>query len=323
MNKTILLTNKYTERPLEIIRSNVPDGFSLLMLDSVTQESLDELIPEADYLLASGRLKVNESNLAKAKKIKMIQRTGVGLDCLDLDEIKNRGIPLYVNQGVNSQSVLEHTLLLMMACLRKLTVIDSNTKAGTWRKQEQGTCTHELRGKTIGIVGMGNIAQRLVKVLSVFGVNILYSDINRMPEEFESSYNMRLVGREELFRKSDIITLHCALNEQTRGMINKKTISEMKDGVIIINTARGPMINAVDLADAIRRGKIAFAGIDVHEVEPIPENYPLKGMENVILTPHVAGITYESFNEMMRDAMRNIELFEKGELNLIAQYRYL
>ena len=197
--KTILLTNTYKGTPCEIIKSEVPEGFELLMLEETTQACLQKAVPQADYILASGRLKINRELLEAAKNLKMIQRTGVGLDSLDMDAIKEKGIPLYVNPGINSESVAEHTLLLMLACLRSLTRIASNTKQGIWNKQEQGTRTHELRGQTVGIIGMGNIAKRVVELLKPFGVKILYSNVFREPEEYEKAHVMRFVEMNELF----------------------------------------------------------------------------------------------------------------------------
>lgn len=321
--KTILITNRYTGKPLEIIRESVPDGFELLMLDEVDKECLERQIDRADYLLASGRVKISEEVLTTGTSLKMIQRTGVGLDSIDLEAIKKRNIPLYVNQGINAESVAEYTLLLMLASLRHLTVINQNTKNGIWNKQEQGVGTRELKGKTIGILGMGNIARTLVTLLYPFYVKILYYDLKQMPEEYERQYHMQFVGVKELLAASDIITLHCAMTDDTRGLINQQNINKMKDGVILINTARGPMVVAEDLAEAIKSGKVSFAGIDVHENEPIRDGYSLKNLDNVILTPHIGGVTYESFRGMMQNAMRNIEKFEQGKLDEIQQYRYL
>lgn len=321
--KKILLTNKYAGNPLEIITECVPDGFELLMLTEVSEACLEEKIDQADYLLVSGRVKISDKVLERGTSLRMIQRTGVGLDTLDLEAIKKRNIPLYVNQGVNAESVAEHTLLLMLASLRRLTVINQNTHNNIWKKQEQGTGTHELRGKTIGIVGMGNIARTLVNLLDPFCVEILYYDLKQMPEKYEKRHHMQFVGMDKLFAASDIITLHCALTDNTIGFINEQNIRKMKDGVILINTARGPMVVAEDLAEALKSGKVAFAGVDVHENEPIRDGYFLKNLNNVILTPHIGGITYESFRGMMQDAMRNIEKFEQDKVDEIQQYRYL
>ena len=321
--KTILLINKYTGTPLEIVKSVVPEGFQIRFLPSQTQEALIEAVSDVDYILAGGRLKISKEVLERAEKLQMIQRSGVGLDALDLEAIKEKNIPLYVNQGVNAESVAEHALLFMLACLRKLPTINRNTKNGVWKKQEQGVQTAELKGKTIGIVGMGNIAKTLVGLLKPFKVKILYYNLVQMDENFESENSMTFVGMDELLRNSDIVTIHCALTPETRNLINTESLCLMKDGAILINTARGEIVDPVAVAEALRNGKLSYAALDVHAWEPIPEDYPLKDIDNVILTPHIAGVTADSFRAMMHDAFRNIAAFDKGETEDIAQYRYL
>lgn len=321
--KTILLINKYTGTPLEIVKSVVPEGFQIRFLPSQTQEALIEAVSDVDYILAGGRLKISKEVLERAEKLQMIQRSGVGLDALDLEAIKEKNIPLYVNQGVNAESVAEHALLFMLACLRKLPTINRNTKNGVWKKQEQGVQTAELKGKTIGIVGMGNIAKTLVGLLKPFKVKILYYNLVQMDENFESENSMTFVGMNELLRNSDIVTIHCALTPETRNLINTESLCLMKDGAILINTARGEIVDPVAVAEALRNGKLSYAALDVHAREPIPEDYPLKDIDNVILTPHIAGVTADSFRAMMHDAFRNIDCFDRGELDSIAPYRYL
>lgn len=323
MNKTILLTNKYSEATLQIVQHEIQEGFEIRFLSEQTQDALINEVASADFILAGGRLKISKEVLDRAKRLQMIQRSGVGLDALDLDAIKGHRIPLYVNQGVNAESVAEHTLLLMLSCLRKLPTINQNTKNGIWKKQEQGVQTTELKGKTVGIVGMGNIAKTLVALLKPFRVRILYNNLVQMPNEFEQENNMTFVGVDELLRYSDIVTIHCALTSETRNLINTETLDFMRDGAVLINTARGEIVDPVAVADALISGKLSYAALDVHVQEPIPENYALKDIENVILTPHIAGVTADSFRTMMHDAFRNIECFDRGELDAIAPYRYL
>ena len=321
--KKILLTNQYKGEALALVRSQIPDGFAIEFLTEQTQAALETQIADADYLLAGGRLKVTKAVLAKAGKLRMIQRSGVGLDSLDLDAIRTHEIPLYVNQGVNAQSVAEHTLLLMLACLRRLTEIDRNTRNGVWKKQEQGVRTAELRGRTVGIIGMGSIARRLVSLLRPFEVQILYYSAHRAPQVYEQENQLCFVSQEELLARSDIVTLHCPLTEQTRGLICRESLQQMRDGSILINTARGGVVVTEDLAEALRSGKLAYAGLDVHEAEPLPDGYILKELDNVILTPHIGGVTSDSLRAMMHDAFRNIALFEQGRRVEIEPFRYL
>lgn len=317
----ILLTNHYEGKPAEIIKSAVPDGFELEMLESVSQQELEGKVKEADYLLVSGRLKINRTVLGNAQNIKMIQRTGVGLDSIDLEYIRNHDVPFYVNKGVNAQSVAEHTILLMLASLRNLVEINENTKRGIWKKQAQGVCTHELCGKTVGLIGMGAIGRKVAGMLKAFGAEVLYNDVSKMKQEDENALGIKFSTREEIIEKSDIISLHCPLTDDTRHMINDRAVNKMKNGVILINTARGGLIDEAALINGIKNGKIAGAGIDVYEKEPV-DNSEVLNLQNVITTPHIGGVTYDSFYQMMYQAMRNIEMFDKGQLQEIEQGRY-
>lgn len=320
--KTILLTNHYPSGPYEIVKRELPEGFNLIMLEENSQECLEQMVGQADYILASGRVKINQTVLDKADRLKMIQRTGVGLDSLDLEGIRERNIPLYVNQGVNAQSVAEHTLLLMLACLRKLTSIHRNTVNGVWKKQAQGVQTYELKGKTVGLVGMGNIAKMVVRLLSGFGVKVLYYDAYRLSLEEEEKLGVSYCSFQTLLEESDIVSLHCPLTERTRGFMDANAFCAMKNGAVLINTARGGLVDMEALIEALKSGKLAFAGLDVFDMEPLPIGHPIMKLENVILTPHIGGITRDSFRQMMHDAMRNIEAFENGELDEIKQYLY-
>ena len=321
--KIILGTNRYTGRPLEILRSEVPAGFEFRMLSEQTEECFLRSVSDADYILAGGRTRVTAAVLKSAARLKMVQRSGVGLDALDLDALKEAGIPLYVNQGVNAESVAEHALMLILACLRRLPEINRNTHEGQWRKQEQGIRTAELRGKTVGIIGMGNVGLKLAELLRPFEVEILYSNLFRMPDDLEEREHMRFTDVDTILANSQVVSLHCALTPETRGLIGEDAIRKMKDGAILINTARGELVDPVALKNALESGKLSFAALDVHTQEPIREDYPLLSLGNVILTPHVAGVTEDSFRAMMHDAFRNIDCFEKGRLSEIEPYRYL
>jgi D-3-phosphoglycerate dehydrogenase len=321
--RLILGTNSYQGRPLDIVKSELPSDFAFQCLEEQTMHCFLDAVQNADYILAGGRMRITEGVLERAKKLKMIQRSGVGLDSLDLDAIKKREIPLYVNQGINAQSTAEQTLLLILACLRRLPSINENTKNGVWRKQEQGLQTYELNGKTVGVIGMGHIARILVSLLKPFHVNILYHSRTRAEQTFEEENNMTFVSLNELLSSSDVVTLHCALTEQTRGMIGSSALDRMKKGGILVNTARGGLVDTVALRDALQDGRLSYAALDVHEYEPIPDDYALKNLDNIILTPHIAGVTFDSFRAMMHSAFHNIECFENGRIEEIAPYRVL
>ena len=165
----ILHTARYTEIPWDILKSVVPDGFTVETLEELSYDCLLRQAVDADYLLVSGRLPIEEGVLSAAKQLKMIQRTGVGTEMLDMEAIKKYGIPVYVNAGVNARSVAEHTLTLMLCCLKNIPQIDRNVKQGVWKKQQTGVTCNELYGKTVGLVGMGAIGRKVATYLKVFG----------------------------------------------------------------------------------------------------------------------------------------------------------
>lgn len=310
----IQITNTYKDEVLDVVKSYVPEGFTIRILSENSEEALLTCVSDADYILASGRVPISDRVIRKAEHLKMVQRTGVGLDQIDQKALRQAGIPLYVNQGVNARSVAEHTILLILASLRKLTMIDRNSKNGIWKKQAQGITTYELAGKKVGIIGMGNIGRIVADMLSVFGAELYYYDAVRLDGETEQQKRITYLSCEEIFATADIITLHCPLVEATKELICEASLKSMKDGVIIINTSRGGLINEPHLLSALQTGKVAFAGLDVHRKEPFDKDDELVLHEHVIATPHIAGITYDSFSSMMRNAMRNIKCYEDGDL---------
>jgi phosphoglycerate dehydrogenase-like enzyme len=317
----ILLTNHYDGKPFSIINAEIPLGFTLMMLDRVDKKDLLDKIKYADYLLVSGRLPIDKDILNEAVNLKMIQRTGVGIDTLDKEMIKEKGIPVYINSGVNAHSVAEHTIMLMLATLRNLTTIDANIRTGVWDKQTTGLTCNELFGRSVGLIGMGNIGKLVAKILVGFEVNLYYSDVERLSINDEEALQLKWCTVKELLEKVDIISLHCPLNDETNKMIGQKEFLSIKPGAIIINTARGGLIDEGALIAALKNGRIKGAGLDVFEKEPIMRENPLLLHRNVILTPHIGGVTNDAFHRMMAGAMRNIRLFAEGNIELLESNR--
>ena len=316
MNKPLILhTARYTGLPWEILKSVVPEGFEVKTLVELNYDCLVREAVNADYLLVSGRLPIDASVLTAAMHLKMIQRTGVGTEMLDVEAIKQHGIPVYVNAGVNAQSVAEHTLTLILVCLKRLPQINQQTHQGVWKKQQVGVTTHELKGKTVGLVGVGNIGRLVAQMLQPFGAKVVYTDVFRQTEEVESRLGLTYYDSfEAMLHVADILSFHCPLTKENTEMLNSKTLSMMKDGAIVINTARGKLINPDDLYDALQSGHLSGAALDTHYEEPIKEGYKLAELDNVILTPHIGGLSYEAFHQMMADAVENIVAFEEGRL---------
>lgn len=326
----ILHTYRYTGRPWEILKSVVPEGYTIKTLDEPTQEQLVKEAADADYLLVSGRLKINKDVLDSAKNLRMIQRTGVGTEMLDKEEIKSRNIPIYVNAGVNARSVAEHTLTLILSCLKRVTVIDKQVRNGIWKKQETGTSCHELYGKTVALVGMGAIGRQVAKYLNCFGAKVIYTDIFQQPREVEEDLSLTFYPflhpssiNHQLLAEADILSFHCPLTDDNKDILDASTICMMKEGAIVVNTARGKLINESDLYDALSSGKLASAGLDVHYEEPMSQSNPLCTLDNVILSPHIAGLSFETFHSMMKGAVDNIVSFDQKHYKDIENKRII
>lgn len=316
----ILHTYRYTGLPWEILKSVVPGGYEVKTLDVPTQEQLVKEAVDADYFLVSGRLKIDGEVLSAAKHLKMIQRTGVGTEMLDMEAIAKRGIPVYVNAGVNARSVAEHTLTLILASLKRLPQINRQTHEGVWKKQQVGVTCNELYGKTVGLVGMGNIGRMVASMLLPFGCKVLYTDVVRQSIAVEEQLGLTFCEQfEDMLSRLDILSFHCPLTKDNTEMLNKRTLSMMKQGAIVVNTARGKLINPDDLYEALVSGYLRAAALDTHYEEPIKDGYKLASLDNVILTPHIAGLTHEAFCNMMKGAIENIVAFDKGDMDSIKE----
>ena len=311
----ILHTSKYTGVSLEILQKSCPDGFTVKTLDEATHEQLVKEAVDADYFLVSGRLPIDKAVLDVASHLKMVQRTGVGTEMLDVEAIKGRNIPVYVDAGVNARSVAEHTLTLMLATLKRLPQINQQVHQGVWKKQQTGLSTHELYGKTVGLVGMGHIGRLVAQMLQPFGAKVIYTDVLRQTVEVETQLSLNYYdGFEAMLPLADILSFHCPLTKENMEMLNQHTLAMMKEGAIVINTARGKLINPDALYEALIAGHINSAALDTHYEEPIKDGYKLAELDNVILTPHIGGLSCEAFEAMIQEAMRNIEAFEQGRL---------
>jgi len=319
MEKRILLTVNYKEKPLEIVHSFVPKGFTLATMETTSHDELVERAACADYILASGNLKIDRDVISSAKKLKMVQRLGVGLDSLDLECLRKNAIPVYVNKGVNAGSVAEHAIMFMLASLRRLPIINANTKNGIWKKQEQGVTTRELSTQTVGIIGAGSIGKRVAAILKGFGCKVLYFDVFRLAKEEEEKLGIEYRTLDELFCEADLVSLHCPLTADTQGIINKASLNKMKNGMILVNTSRGGLIDESALVDALNDGRVGMAALDVFQEEPV-KNTNLISHENVICTPHIAGNSSDAFSKMMSNAFENIKSFDQGLLPEIEEF---
>lgn len=247
-------------------------------------------IPNADVMLVRSATKVNREMIDSAKNLKLVIRGGVGIDNIDVEYCKERGIDVRNTPEASSIAVAELTFAIMLAIQRNIVKAHNSTKNKEWlKKQLKGK---ELYGKTLGLVGIGRIGTEVAKRAKAFGMKVI-----AVRESKEESEYADIVNLDELLEKSDFISLHLPIVDETIGMINEENIDKMKDGVVIINTARGKLVEENDLAEALKSGKVRYAGVDVYQQEP-PENSPLLSVDNILLIPHLGAQTYENMERI-------------------------
>lgn len=282
----IVLAEKVSPATLAVFKAE-PD-WQILTHDQITD--LPAALADADGLVVRSAVQVDDNLLAAAPKLRVIGRAGVGVDNIDAEAATRRGIVVMNTPGANAVAVAELTIGLMLALGRMLPKANSTMHAGKWEKKSlQGT---ELRGKKFGILGLGRIGLEVARRARSFGMELIGHD-PFVSAAVARENAIKLVSVEELFRESDYLTLHVGLTPQTSGIINEKTLATMKKGVRIINCARGELIVEEALAEALKSGHVGGAALDVFHQEP-PKNSPFFGLDNVILTPHIAGSTAEA-----------------------------
>jgi len=264
-------------------------GWEVLTYDKLP-DGLPAALADADALVVRSAVQVDDALMEQAPKLRVIGRAGVGVDNIDAEAATRRGIVVMNTPGANAVAVAELTIGLMLALARKLPTANATMHAGKWEKKSlQGA---ELRGKTLGILGLGRIGLEVAKRAKGFGLEIVGSD-PFVSAAVARENGILLLPLDELFAKADYLTLHVGLTPQTTGVINAKTLATMKKGVRIINCARGELVEDAALLAALQSGQVAGAALDVFTVEP-PKDSPFAALDNVILTPHIAGSTAEA-----------------------------
>ena len=263
----------------------------------------EELVPALQGIyahVASAEI-LSDAVMEQASDLKIISRMGVGYDTVDVPAATKRGIALTITPAANADAVAEYTVSLMLALTRHIPEIDTMARQGTW-KTVFGT---SIYGKTLGIVGTGEIGKRVVRNLRGFGMRVLAYD--PFPsEEFAKEYNVTYCSLEQLVKESDYISIHCPLMEETNHLIGEKEFAMMKPTARILNCARGEIIDEKALYNALSENQIAGAALDVYETEPFEQDNPLFALDNVVLSPHIAGMTYECRKFVIETAFQNI-----------------
>lgn len=267
------------------------------------------LVGEVDGYIC-GDDAITRKVLEKARpKLKVISKYGIGVDKIDVKSATEFGIPVLFTPGVNHTTVAEHTFLLLLALEKNFLFHADSTRSGGWKRKTG----HELLEKTIGIIGFGRIGKEVAIRAAAFGMKSIAFD-PYFDEKYASEHRVRHArSLDEIFTQADYISLHTNLTPDTRDMINAKNIAKMKKGVLILNCARGEIVNTADMVTALKSGQVGGYGTDVLDHEPPPADHPLLKLPNVVCTPHVASRTFESVERQATTSVKNLILAMKGE----------
>ena len=318
MEKIIAITAT-KDADLDRIYELVPPGIELKRIDvdepiSIQSQQMSGVVA----LLHAGRPyeKFNTELARLCPSLRLVQTTSAGVDRFDVTELAELGVKVANNNGGNSIAVAEHTISLMVSVYRKLSLQFASVAKGDWMgeiRQTWGSKAHEVAGKTVGVVGLGHIGSKVAQRLMGWECSVIFHDPDSALEEISDEMNIESVSLDELLISSDVVSMHVPLNASTRGMIGDEELGKMKPTAILINTCRGPVVDEKALISALRSGKIAGAGLDVLEQEPSEKGNPLLEMENVAITPHLAGMSIESGPRSSNFAIENLVRVTRGQ----------
>ena len=277
---------------------------------SSSEEDIIKAAENADAILVT-YAKLNENILRSLKNCKAIGRFGIGVDNIDLKVAGELGISVNYVPDYCLDEVSDQAMAMIISMARKIPQSNKLVQSGRW-EMPAVVPMYRLRGKTVGLIGFGNIPRLMTPKAQAFGFNVIASD-PYAPKELFEKYGVESVSMDELYERSDFISVHAPLLPETKGLVNKDAFKKMKDTAVIVNTARGPLINEKDLIEALDKNEIGGAGLDVVETEPLPENSPLIGRDNVILAPHTAFYSVEALEELQTKAASDVARVLNGE----------
>jgi len=296
----------------EIARELGPVGFELAL---VTRESAEfaAALGAAEYMVCYPTVKMHDAFYAAAPRLRLVQLLSAGYDDVDLAAARRAKVPIANNGGANAISVAEHAMMLMLTVARRVIWAHGSVSAGRWRGNGPSPRMYELFGKTLGIVGLGTIGKKVARLGKAFGMRVEYYDIARLNEDAEDALGVRFRLLNEVLANADVVSLHVPLNDSTRGMIGAGELARIKPTAILINTSRGPVVDERALHHALSTGKLFGAGLDVFDQEPPPPDNLLLKLDNVVLTAHFAGPTWDNHVARFRNAFDNVQRVARGE----------
>jgi phosphoglycerate dehydrogenase-like enzyme len=296
----------------EMAKKMAPSGFELVV-SRADRAALEQALPTAEYLVCYPNVRLDDALYKVTPRLKLYQLLSAGYDDVDLDAARRARVPVCNNGGANAISVSEHAIMLMLAVSRRVIWQHGNVSAGRWRGNGPAPVMYELFDKTLGIIGLGTIGKKVARIARALSMRIQYYDIARLPEHEEDAHGVRFRLLRELLASSDIVTMHVPLNDSTWHMIGASELALMKPTSVIVNTSRGPVIDEVALTKVLADHKIFGAGLDVFDQEPPPPDNPLFKLDNVLLTSHFAGPTWDNHTARFRNAFDNVQRVARGE----------
>jgi phosphoglycerate dehydrogenase-like enzyme len=311
MPRIVLMDNGLSD--MEVARGLCPAGFEL-MIEKPEGPAFEAACREAEFLVGFGHRGLDDAFYRGAPRLRLVQLLSAGYDTVDIEAARRAQVPVCNNGGANATAVSEHAILLMMAVCRKLVWQHSSVAAGRWRGNAPTQAgIFEMRGKTLGIVGLGTIGRKVARLANAFGMTVVYFDVKRLTEAEEDALDVRFRLLNEVLRDCDILSLHVPLLPATKHMIGAAELAMMKRGAFLVNTCRGPVVDEAALVAALENGHLGGAGLDVFDQEPTPADNPLLRMQNVVLTPHLAGPTADNQHARFRNAYDNCQRVARGD----------
>ena len=312
MPKVVFFTN-LAPNLVPLITQHAPTDYEVSVHSpNLAEAEKSKLVQDADFLILFPSY-IEDRVLQTSQKLKMIQLVSAGFDKMNLALCHQKGVLLANNGGTNSLDVAEHTLALMLAFYRRFRALDQNVRQDAWRGIDTGQTTYTLDGKSVGIIGLGNIGQKVARLLQAFGANCLFFDLYPPADTLIETLGVEQRDLDSLLKEVDILTLHVPLTDQTKHLIGARELALMKKQAVIVNTCRGPVIDEAALTAALQNEKIAGAALDVLEKEPPDPDNLLLALDNVLLTPHTAGITYDTWSRRGQFVFENIQRVWAGE----------
>jgi D-3-phosphoglycerate dehydrogenase len=286
--------------PDAIAKLAASEGVTVEVVNDLSPASLAANLPRADALIVR-TLRIDAGFLAQCTRLRILARHGVGYDIVDVPALTALGIPLTITPEANAVSVAEHALMMMLACARRLPAFDANMRTPVWGAQPH-LPTFDLAGKTVLVVGFGRIGTRVAKLCAAFGMQVLVRDPHVAKGSIRGLGFTPVDDAAEAAAQADIVTLHCPSSAATRNMVDAAFLARMRRGAVLVNTARGTLVQQDALEAALRAGHLGAAGLDVFEDEPVEAPIPLLSAPNLIMTPHVAASTQEGLRRMAMDS---------------------